>query len=249
MQFAEPGPLSSPVVPASTTKQLHPFHCKEIPMTIRRWLGACAAAVVLAWPAAAAAQQSPEEVAQAYLTHFRAGEVSRVAALTHPRALESFRTVILQMVGDEDLSDSPLAEVGDVETMSGQELFVTFMGFAAEDQEFSSMFSTLEVQPLGHVAQGDSLAHVVYGARLAFMNQQAQQMMVITLRRQGSTWLVDPGDGLMNMMGGGLMTLVMSAGMQAGMAEGMGMDDGDEDHDHDEDMDEDEDDDSDPPAS
>jgi hypothetical protein len=212
-------------------------------MTIRRWLGAGAAVVVLACPAAAAAQQqSPEEVAQAYFAHFRAGEVDRVAALTHPRALESFRTFLLQMVDGEDLSDSPLAEVGDIETMSAQELLVAVMEGAGEEEEFGEMFNTLEVQPLGHVVQGDSLAHVVYAARLAFMNQQSQQTMVLTLRRHSSGWLVDPGDGLMNMMGGGLMTLMMTAGMQAGIAGGLDMGD---DHDHDEEEDEEDD----PPAS
>jgi hypothetical protein len=225
-------------------------------MTIRRWLGACAAAMALASPTAAAAQQqSPEEVAQAYFAHFRAGEVDRVAALTHPRALESFRTFLLQMVDGEDLSDSPLAEVGDVETMSAQELFVALMESADEEEEFGEMFSTLEVQPLGHVAQGDSLAHVVYAARLAFMNQPSQHTMVLTLRRHRDAWLVDPGDGLMNMIGGGLMPLLMSAGMQAGMMEAMSEGDDlvdvdlDVDIDTDDEDDGDEDEDADPPAS
>jgi hypothetical protein len=222
-------------------------------MTIRRWLGACAAVAVLAWPGAAAAQQqSPEEVAQAYFAHFRAGEVDRVAALMHPRALESFRTSLLQMFDPEDMDESPLAEVGDIETMSAQELFVSLMSVASEDSDLTGVLGTLEVQPLGHVPQGDSLAHVVYAARLAFMNQPSQQTMVLSLRRGPGGWRVDPGDGLVNVLGGGMMPLLMAAGMQAGMVEALAGDDDEEDDEDDESEDdgddEDEDSEDDPPS-
>ncbi|HEX6373994.1 MAG TPA: hypothetical protein VF006_34010 [Longimicrobium sp.] len=216
-------------------------------MTMRRMLAPCLAAMVLASPAVLQAQQNPEEVAQAYFAHFRAGEMDRVAALMHPRPLESFRTFMLQMMGEDGLDETPLAGRDDLATMPADSFFLAFTESAGAQEEFGDMFSTLEVQPLGHVAQGDSLAHVVYSARLEFMNQQAQQTTVLTLRRHRGTWLVDPGDGLMNMMGGGLMMLMMSAGMQAGILGGLDMDDDhdedmDDDYDHDEEDDEDDDD-------
>lgn len=204
-------------------------------MPIRGMLAALVAAAVVASPAALGAQQSPEQVVQAYLTHFRAGEMDRVAALMHPRALESFRTVMLRLIGDE-LEETPLAGRDDVATMPADSFYLFFMEAGGQQAEFSEIFQSLQAQPVGHVAQGDSLAHVVYTARMDFMGQQAQQTAVLTLRRHGNGWRVDPGDGPMNMVGGGLMSLVMTAGMQAGMAEAFseGMDeDPDEDSDQD----------------
>lgn len=240
-------------------------------MTIRGWL-AMGLAAVLASPAALPAQQSPEEVAAAYFAHFRAGEMNRAVALMHPRALESFRTVMLGMIGEDELEETPLAGRDDIATMPADSFYLAFFQGVGEDDDFTAMFRTLNVQPLGHVLQGDSLAHVVYSAGMDFMNQQTQQTAVLTVRRHRGGWLVDPGDGLASMVGGGLISLIMAAGMQAGMAAGFGGmdyfnvgvdvdhdsdDDDDEDHDHDEDDedddddedDEDEDEDSDDPPS
>lgn len=224
-------------------------------MTIRRWLAACAAALVPAVPAAA--QQSPEAVAQAYFAHYRAGEMDRVAALMHPRALESFRGFLLEM-GGEMLDDTPLAG-RDLSTIPVDSIFLAFTEGeeAGDDEGFAEVFGTLDVQTLGHVLQGDSLAHVVYVGRLEFMGQPVQQTTLITLRRHDRGWLVDPGDGFLAIMGGGMMTLFMNAGMQAGMAgfaealaeaEAHGHDEDDADRD-DDDADDDDDEDGDPPSS
>lgn len=211
-------------------------------MTIRRWLGACAAAVLVASPAAAQ-QQGPEEVAQAYFAHFRAGEMDRVTALTHPRTLESFRTFMLQMLGDELQQHERFGGRTDLATMPADSFYLSFLEPEDDDEGMDVMFRTLEVQPLGHVMQGDSVAHVVYSARMAFMNHPTQQTSVLTLRRHRSAWLVDPGEGMMGLIGGGLMPLMMSAGMQAGMLNRFEDDDADRDDDvdHDPDMDDEDD--------
>jgi hypothetical protein len=91
--------------------------------------------------------------------------------------------------------------------------------------------------------------------RMEFMDQPVQQTTLITLRRHDRGWLVDPGDGFLAIMGGGMMTLFMNAGMQAGMAGFADALDEADDHDHDDDdgdddePDDDDDDDSDPPSS
>lgn len=240
-------------------------------MTIRRWLGACAAAVLIV-PPAAAQQQSPEEVAQAYFAHFRAGEMDRVTALTHPRTLESFRTFMLGMLGDEIQEHERFEGRTDLATMPADSFYLAFIEPDDDDEGIDVMFQTLEVQPLGHVMQGDSVAHVVYTARVALMDQPTAQTMVLTLRRHRNAWLVDPGEGMMGLIGG-LMPLMMSAGMQAGMLNRFGDDDSgwdddadmdeadeyiddededdddeDDDEDEDDEDDDDEDDDDDPPA-
>jgi hypothetical protein len=207
-------------------------------MTIRRWLGVCAAAVLIVSPAAAQ-QQSPEEVAQAYFAHFRAGEMDRVTALTHPSTLESFRTFMLEMLGDEIQEHERFGGRTDLATMPADSFYLAFIEADDDDDGMDVVFQTLEVQPLGHVMQGDSVAHVVYSARIALMDHPTAQTMVLTMRRHRNAWLVDPGEGMMGLIGG-LMPLMMSAGMQAGMLNRFEDDDSDwdDDIDHDADMDE-----------
>lgn len=194
-------------------------------MIIPRWTAACAAAVLALAPQALRAQQTPEAVLRAYYAHFRAGEMGGVASLTHPRAMESFRGTMLGLmaqVGEEAVQEDGMPSLEQMRTLPADSVYRLFMqGAQQEQEEFGELFATLQVEPLGHVLQGDSLAHVVYVARTDFMGHPTQQTMVATLRRHGRGWLIDPGDGLMNMMGGGVMTLVMSAAMQAGMAEGL----------------------------
>src|SRR3712207_8198905 len=112
--------------------------------------------------------------------------MDRVVALMHPRALESFRTMMVGFIGDDALDDTPLAGREDLSTMPADSFYLVMMSGMGEDNDFSEMFRTLEMQPLGHVLQGDSLAHVVYSASLGFMDQATQQTTVLTLRRHRS---------------------------------------------------------------
>lgn len=179
--------------------------------------------------------------------------MDRVVALMHPRALESFRDFVAQLGGDGPLQDTPLAG-RDLASVPADSVFLAFMRGTdgAADEQLDEMFGGLEVQTLGHVPQGDSLAHVVYVGRLALMEQQVQHTALLTLRRYGDGWRVDPGDGPMAALGG-VMTLFMQAGMQAGMAGLGGMDGGhdhdDDDSDADDDHADEEDEDDDPPSS
>jgi hypothetical protein len=195
-----------------------------------RWLAACAAAMLVA-AQALPAQQTPEEVVQAYYGHYRAGELDRVVALTHPRAMESFKSGFARLMAfaadhDEDL---PFGMMGDMESLPADAAYLMFMRGAGEEEGFTEILGGLQVQPLGHVMQGDSLAHVVADASPEFTGVTTRQVMVVTVRRHGAQWLVDPGDSLMGMMAAGMMPLLMAAGMEAGMTGAL---DEDEDHDH-----------------
>jgi hypothetical protein len=96
-------------------------------MACSRWLAGCAAAVLAAVPAALPAQ-TPEEVVRAYYGHYGAGELDRMVALTHPRALEAFKSSIGRMmafIGDED--ESLFGELGDLENMSADSAYLVFL--------------------------------------------------------------------------------------------------------------------------
>lgn len=100
-------------------------------------------------------------------------------------------------------------------------VFMQGVGGGMETDEMRSLLSELDIEVLGQVPQGDSVVHVVFEATSSFMNTKSRQTMVVTLRRDGRNWRVDPGEGLMNMMGAGVMNLMMGSAMQAGLAAGM----------------------------
>ena len=189
-------------------------------MRMHRWLCAAAAAVVLAAPAGLRAQQTPEQVVRAYYTHLREGDASELARLTHPAALERFKATIVDMMrasgGDTDFPLAP-EELAALPADSAYVVFMAGVGEGRNSDEMRSLMEELEIEVLGHVAQGDSAVHVVYDASGTFMETTTRQTMVVTLRRDGREWRVDPGEGLMNMMGAGVMNLLMSSAMQAGM--------------------------------
>lgn len=190
-------------------------------MRMHRWMCAAAAAVVLAAPAGLRAQESPEQVVHAYYAHLRDGDAAGVARLTHPAALERFKTTILDLLrssGGGDV-DFPLKadELQALPADSAYQVFMSGVGEGMSSDEMRSLLEDLQIDVLGHVAQGDSAVHVVYDASATFMETTSRQTMVITLRRDGRAWRVDPGEGLMNMMGAGVMDLLMGSAMQAGM--------------------------------
>lgn len=185
-----------------------------------RWLCAAAAAVIFAAPAGLRAQESPEQVVRAYYEYLREGDAAEVARLTHPVALERFKGTLVDMMrssgGGSDLPLDP-DELQALPADSAYIVFMTGVGEEMNSDEMRSLLEDLQIEVLGHVAQGDSAVHVVYDASATFMETTSRQTMVITLRRDGREWRVDPGEGLMNMMGAGVMNLLMSSAMQAGM--------------------------------
>ena len=194
----------------------------ETAMRMHRWLCAAAAAVVLAAPAGLRAQQSPEQVVRAYYAHLREGDGAGVARLTHPVALERFKTTLVDLIrrsGGGGGAGFPLQadELDALPADSAYQVFMTGVGEGMSSDEMQSLMEDLEIEVLGQVAQGDSAVHVVYDASSTFMDARARRTMVVTLRRDGREWRVDPGEGLMNMMGAGVMDLLMGSAMQAGM--------------------------------
>lgn len=195
-------------------------------MTTKNWLCGAALALILAAPAGLRAQQTPEQVVRAYYGALREGNVSQVADLTHPQALEAFKTFVIGFVegmggaADEDMPIT-VEEMRRLPADSVYQVFMAGVGEGLNQEEARSLLADMEVQVMGQVARGDSMMYVVYDATSSFMGTRTTQTMVLTLRRDGREWRVDPGEGLMNMMGAGVFSLMMSAAMQAGMAEGM----------------------------
>lgn len=168
----------------------------------------------------ARAQETPEETASAYYGAIGDGDWSRVAALTHPRELDRLRAIIVAVV--EELRDTTelgrfnsfantradaLAKlsVGDLAQLNRLPPATVYERFLAGDEFLESILSSIENDAesdfLGHLSEGDSLAHVVRRARFTGLRperpvikvlewDEASRMDVLTLRRDGDVWRV-----------------------------------------------------------
>lgn len=184
-------------------------------MTFGRIPRALVLAAACALPWRAAAQETPEEVALAYYGHFIEGRLPELTAMTHPRALESFKSTIIGAMEHDSAVDEGRPGVDELRRMRADSVYLWAIGAAPDESRIAALMAGWEMEPLGHLAQGDSVAHVVYTGRASIGGAQAAQTMAMTLRRHEGRWLVDPGDGLMGMMGSGVMYLLVAASMES----------------------------------
>ena len=184
-------------------------------MTLTRLLGRALLLPALCASVGAAAQDTPEAVAQAYFAHLREGRMQEFAALTHPRALESFKTTIVAALEQDTTAEAAEMDLETLRTLPADSVYLRMLTAAPEEARLGFLMADMRMEPLGHLAQGDSVAHVVYVGRATMMGAEAAQTMAMTLRRHQGRWLVDPGDGLLGMMGSSVMYLLVAASMEA----------------------------------
>ncbi|MBW3573076.1 MAG: hypothetical protein KY467_18420 [Gemmatimonadetes bacterium] len=175
--------------------------------------GALLLPLFLALPARAAAQETPEEVALAYFEHFKEGRLAELTALTHPRALAWFKNALITAL-EQDSADAADLDVDALRVLPPDSVYLRMLNAAPEGNRLGALMVDMRMEPLGHLAQGDSLAHVVYVGRGNLMGAEAAQTMAVTLRRHQDRWLVDPGDGLLGMLGTSVMYLLIAATME-----------------------------------
>lgn len=138
---------------------------------------------------------TPEAMAEAFLTAFRDTDWERCAALMHPDALEDFKGILMeiaeidssgafvQMFFGEDAGPDVLAET------PPDGVFRQFIAAIMEEVPMmGAMLGGLDAEIIGHVEEGDSLAHVVSRNRIDVMGAQFTQMEVISLRRYEGGW-------------------------------------------------------------
>ncbi len=169
-------------------------------------------------PGAAYAQSTPPEaVARDYFAAVRAADWAEVARLTHPqtqRQVQSFllsalpaepgRVSFPMVTKEEVLSGLQVGSVEEVRSMDPELLLRRLLSRGVPGPMRSILVGTendSETEILGHVAEGDSLVHVLRRARFVgprperpIMRQaeweQGTRMDVVTLKRHGSAWRV-----------------------------------------------------------
>ena len=178
--------------------------------TMSRALGALLLAC-FAFAPRAAAQDTPEAVAQRYYETFRSGDFAANAALMHPEALEELKTTLTGLAAlpgaTEDLEFREMFGVSSVEEMRALPAPVLFERVLRNqlEGEMRAILATTDITILGHVMEGDTTAHVVYRMRMNFGGQSLDQVQVIPLRRADGEWrvlLTGSLAGMMNAMPG-----------------------------------------------
>src|SRR4051812_23541952 len=152
-----------------------------------------AAALVIALPHAAAAQDTPEQVAERYLSTMKAKDWAANAALVHTEELDSLKAAFLD-VAHSDTSSAGLRALFNVSTARELEALTpvqVYQRFVAstvgEQAEMTRFLSTAVFKVLGHVAEGDSV-YVVYRVSATGASGPMTQVTVMSLRRSGTGW-------------------------------------------------------------
>jgi hypothetical protein len=176
-------------------------------MTLTRILrGALLLLATYALPLRAAAQDTPEAVAQRYYETFRNGDFAGNAALMHPDALEELKTTLTGLAAmpgaTEDAEFREMFGVSSIEELRALPAPVLFERVLRNqlEGEMRAILASTEVTVLGHVMEGDSTAHVVYRMRMNFGGQTLDQVQVMPLQRAGGEWRVLLTGSLAGMM-------------------------------------------------
>jgi hypothetical protein len=162
-------------------------------------LGLAALGAAIVGPASSAAQEraeTPEVVARQFGAAMRANDWVGTAQLMHPDALARFRNMFLPIVTADStgqLCDRLFAttSVAEVAALPDAELFARFFRtLVSGAPELSGMFAGADLVPVGHVSEGNDVAHVVFRMKVAADGVTITKVQAMSLRRLGPTWRV-----------------------------------------------------------
>jgi len=155
------------------------------------------AAATLAMAPAAAAQETPEQVVQRYYDSFRTGDYAANVALMHPEALVGMKETMSGLVSLPGAAEDPqfqqmfgVTSVEEFNRLEPAVLFERLLRSQLEDPEMKQILSTAQVSVLGHVMEGDTLAHVVYRMRMGVGEMNVDQVQVAPVKRADGGWRV-----------------------------------------------------------
>jgi hypothetical protein len=140
--------------------------------------------------------ETPEAVTQQYGAAMRANDWVGTAELMHPEALAKFRRMFLPLV-DADTTGQLCRRLFDASSaaeltgLPDTELFARFFRTLVNDApELSGMFAGADLVPVGHVLEGNDVAHVVFRMKVAADGVTLTKVQAVSLRRLGQTWRV-----------------------------------------------------------
>ena len=137
----------------------------------------------------------PEAVAERFFHGLGRLQWTGIVDLLHPDALADVDLVANQLVGslrgDSILIQLYGATREEFLGWSDRETFLrTMTGMVAYARGLMESQVTTDVDILGTVMEGDTLAHVVYRERTDHMGTEIEEVSATTLRRAGGRWLI-----------------------------------------------------------
>ncbi len=144
--------------------------------------------------AAEAVIETPENVASRYMEATRRTDWKTCAALMHPDALIQLKQIFRPLVatGQEPklgVLFFNVRTVAEFERLSGQEAFERLMAFFTKlSPEISSAIKTSQSNIIGHVLEGNDMAHVVYRMTMKTQGVSVTKLAIMPLKKSGTAW-------------------------------------------------------------
>ena len=149
----------------------------------------------------AAEEATPESITKRQIEAMRTLNWELVARYTHPKALAQLQALFLPVViAGEKAKDNPSAvemmrivfagkSVEELARMSPAAFFQIVMnGISGATPDFKSAMTGMEVEILGHVSEGENLAHVVYRLSRPLGEGIATKIAITSVERDGNGW-------------------------------------------------------------
>ena len=157
-------------------------------------------AVLVAPASPAVAQErveTPEAVTRQYGAAMRTNDWIGAAELMHPEALAKFRRMFLPLVKADSTGQLcqrlfAASSASELAGLPDAELFARFFRtLVSGAPELRGMFAGSDLVPIGHVLEGNDIAHVVFRMKVAAEDGVTlTKVQAVSLRRAGLTWRV-----------------------------------------------------------
>jgi hypothetical protein len=139
--------------------------------------------------------ETPEAVVRRYTEAMRGGEWDTAARLMHPEALAQFRQMMLPAFQAEGPGRSLRDQFFDgmtearIRHLSDTAFFARFFrGMMALNPELLGVVQGAEIAMVGHVLEGEDVAHVVYRMQMQMDEMTFTKLDVMSVKRHGATW-------------------------------------------------------------
>jgi hypothetical protein len=143
---------------------------------------------------AQAAQETPESVAKAYFAAKQASDWAKCAGLMSPDALADLKNAFAEVVkadksGEASATIFKLKSSAEFSQLSDAAVFERLMDFVTSSSpDAKTILASSTNTVLGRVDEGPNLAHVVFRSRSKIGDDEINEVDLISLKKQGSTW-------------------------------------------------------------
>lgn len=141
--------------------------------------------------------ETPEAVTRQFGAAMRANDWVGTAQLMHPDALAHFRSMFIPILRAD--STGQLCErlfattsAAEIAALPDAEVFARFFRtLVSGTPELGGMFAGADMVPVGHILEGNDIAHVVFRMKVAAADGVTiTKVQAMSLRRSGPTWRV-----------------------------------------------------------